>query len=196
MTTQLFDVSREEVGIPPGPPDWGGPSNIVLHHGGKESVDLPASEWWLIYWKWHATTENGGHGWTDIGYHYGVGDGKVFEGRYGGDLAVGGHTYGFNWWTVAVCVIGDKTYKRVVGVNWGALVNLLAGICIRWNIDPRGMSYINGHLVHNIAGHRDYHIVGPPEHNKTSCPGDAFYKQMHDLRVAVDERKRELERSG
>lgn len=193
MTTRHY--TQAQAGLDLSLRFWRRRTHIIMHHGGKFDASKGALYWWRVFFEWHAAGENEDkRPWGDIGYHHGIGieviDGEevvvVLDGCQGGDLAEGAHTLWFNN-AIGWVVVKDLTNEEVAGDLWTVLVDELAKSCIEWNIDPLGKSWINGYYVWNIAAHRDY--------NKTDCPGDAFYAQMDDLRVAVDERKRELERS-
>ncbi|XP_060586631.1 peptidoglycan-recognition protein SC2-like [Ruditapes philippinarum] len=97
-----------------------------------------------------------GHGWSDIGYSFVVGeDGNVYEAR--GWDAVGAHTYGYNSVGLAICVIGDFTSRVPNDAALNAVKQLIA------------CGLANGKLssTYLLRGHRD---VG-----QTACPGQKLY---------------------
>ena len=135
-------------------------------------------------------------GYCDIAYNFLIDNaGKVYEGRAGGTTnpVIGAHTGGFNTQSVGVALIGDFTSAQPTGAQFNALVKLLrwrlsiAGVdpskpfstraasspcgCVRW-ADGTIVTFPNA-----ILGHRDFDF--------TSCPGDAFYPRMGELRAAV-----------
>jgi N-acetylmuramoyl-L-alanine amidase len=132
-------------------------------------------------------------GWNDIGYNFLVDRfGQVFEGRYGGATraVVGACTAGFNTSTSCVALLGTFTATRPPAPMMGALTRLLAWKLDLGHVDPQGTTvltsagggtsrYAKGTRVRlrTISGHRDTSF--------TSCPGDAAYRLLPGLRVAV-----------
>lgn len=190
-------VSRTAWGSPDGqgsrnPADYRGVDHLVVHHT-ADSNSLYASEAnWAArvrgIWSYHAITR----GWGDIGYNYLIDpNGVVYEGRAGGDNAVGFHDTG-NYGSMGVAMLG--TYQSVTPrqATQDSLVQLLAWKAAQRGIDPRGQSYYYGcslskycypynagSVVANIAGHRQV----TPGH--TSCPGDATMAIMPNIRDRV-----------
>jgi len=136
--------------------------------------------------KYHRDT----NGWNDIGYNFLVDKyGQVFEGRAGGiDLAVvGAHAQGYNDFSTGVSNIGTYSAVAVTEQAMAAMSQLLA-----WKMSLHGAptegeivvtsgggslnSYARGEQVrlNRICGHRDG--------DRTSCPGDALYAQLPELR--------------
>jgi uncharacterized protein with LGFP repeats len=136
--------------------------------------------------KYHRDT----NGWNDIGYNFLVDKyGQVFEGRAGGvGLAVvGAHAQGYNDFSTGVSNIGTYSQVPVTEQAMAAMAQLLA-----WKLSMHGAptdgeivvtsgggslnSYPRGAKVrlNRICGHRDG--------DRTSCPGDALYAQLPELR--------------
>ena len=135
-------------------------------------------------------------GYCDIAYNFLVDNaGKIYEGRAGGTTSpvIGAHTGGFNTQSVGVALIGDFTSAQPTGAAYNSLVNLL-----RWRLSVAGVDpskpfstraqsspcgcvrWADGTIVTfpvSILAHRDLDF--------TSCPGDAFFPRMDQLRSAV-----------
>jgi hypothetical protein len=95
-----------------------------------------------------------GNGWSDIGYNWLVDqDGKVYEGRSGGWLAIGAHAGGQNTAWVGVCWIGTS------GINEPSAAALAS---IRWLYDEANR--LAGRRL-NARGH------GQVPGQSTECPG-------------------------
>lgn len=95
------------------------------------------------------------NGWSDIGYNWLVTqDGRVWEGRAGGWLAVGAHAGGQNTGWIGVCWIGDS---RTIAPSAAALAS------IRWLIDEACRRA--GRRL-EVRGH------GQVPGQATACPGD------------------------
>jgi hypothetical protein len=134
------------------------------------------------------------NGWDDIGYNFLVDKyGRLWEGRAGGiDKAViGAHTLGYNSESTGIANLGTNTSVQATSVSLDAMAKL-----IRWKLPLHGQPtegtvtltsgggsgnrYPAGTRVtfNRISGHRDAF--------NTTCPGDALYAQLPDLRRRSD----------
>jgi len=131
------------------------------------------------------------NGWNDIGYNF-VADkyGQVFEGRAGGveSAVVGAQAQGWNSQSTGVSVLGTYTDTPLSEAGLGAVARLLA-----WKLSLHGVApnarvtltspggsenrWQAGSQVafDTISGHRDG--------DRTSCPGDALYAQLPQIRA-------------
>lgn len=130
-----------------------------------------------------------GRGWSDIAYNFLIDRyGVVWEGRAGSlDEPVAGDATGGNQgFTQLVCLIGDFTDELPTEAAQQSLVDTLAWLADRYEIDvqpgttisflsrgsnrwPEGTEVVTS----PIAGHRDMSL--------TSCPGDAFYPMLGEV---------------
>lgn len=134
------------------------------------------------------------NGWCDIGYNYLVDAyGRTYEGRWGGTAdknVLGAHTGGFNEDTFAASLLGDFTALTPPPAMLTALERLFAWKLGRYYLDPlgtqlltaapfSGSKYPAGAVVrfNTISGHRDA--------DYSTCPGDAAYAQLPNVRRAV-----------
>ena len=144
--------------------------HVIIHHADTANFNDPVLEMRSIYY-FHAVTR----GWGDIAYNYLVDFmGNVYEGRVGGETAIGCHAEGYNAGSAGVCLMGrffqdDTTPEMHNAIVW------IASWAAR-NLDPTGAApfYDIGNLP-TICGHRDV--------NNTSCPGDEFYVQLENVRT-------------
>jgi putative cell wall-binding protein len=134
------------------------------------------------------------NGWSDIGYNFLVDRfGTIYEGREGGieRAIIGAHAGGFNTDSFGVAIMGSFEGGLPPQASLDALADLLAWKYDHHHVDAtstvevtsRGSSrYEKGRTVTlaTLAGHRDV--------SSTSCPGDALYAQLPDLRAEVVER--------
>jgi hypothetical protein len=165
-------------------------NHLVVHHT-AESNTMPSGGWAArvrAIWSFHAITR----GWGDIGYNYLIDpNGVIYEGRAGGDNAVGFHDTA-NYGSMGVSVIGTYASVSPSIAAQDSLVKILAWKAAQKGIDPLGKSYYygcaisqyckpfnTGGVVANIAGHRQV----TPGH--TTCPGDAFMALMPNIRQRV-----------
>jgi N-acetylmuramoyl-L-alanine amidase len=132
-----------------------------------------------------------GNGWNDIGYNFLVDKyGRIFEGRYGGidRNVVGAHAQGFNTGSVGVALMGTYTSRAPSKAALRSLEALLAWRLDLAHVDPRGtLTYLSGGnprfgpgvpvFLRTISGHRDTGF--------TECPGNALYRQIPSIAIAV-----------
>jgi hypothetical protein len=190
-------VSRTGWGSPDGQgsrvsPAYRNVTHMVVHHTAGGNTFRPGEDDWgdrvRAIWSFHTFTR----GWGDIGYNFIIGpDGTIYEGRSGGDDAVGFHDTG-NFGSMGVSIIGTYSSVQPSGAAQESLVALLAWKAVQKGIDPLGTGFyygceISSHCtapgaqVPNIAGHR--HVTP-----RTSCPGDALHALLPGLRNRVKER--------
>ena len=133
------------------------------------------------------------NGWNDLGYNFVVDRfGRLWEGRAGGvdKPVVGAHTEGMNTQSFSVSNIGTYTDVPASEEAMQAMTRL-----IRWKLPLHGQPtsgevtvVSNGgagsHFaageqatLNRVSGHRDA--------NSTSCPGQALYDQLPNLRERV-----------
>ena len=190
-------VSRIAWGSPDGQGSRTAPAyypvnHLIVHHTADPQTLRNGEDSWddrvRAEWSFHTITR----GWGDIGYNYIIDpNGVIYEGRAGGDDAVGFHDTA-NYGSMGVSVIGTYTDVGPSQASQESLVELLAWKANQKNIDPLASSYYYGcaksaycapktgtSVIANIAGHRQV----TPGH--TTCPGDAFMAIMPQLRYRV-----------
>lgn len=154
---------------------------FILHHtAGSNGGDDPAAVVRGIYY-FHAVVL----GWGDIGYNYLIDPaGRVYEGRYGGDGVVGGHTYNdqehvdYNQGTLGVAFLGNFEGDFLTTAADESVSTLLAEKAQLFSVSPVGTSaFRNRQDLPNIIGHRDV--------DATACPGTNVYAQLEALRQAT-----------
>jgi uncharacterized protein YgiM (DUF1202 family) len=146
--------------------------HVIIHHADTANFNDPILEMRSIYY-YHAIT----HGWGDIGYNYLVDFlGNVYEGRVGGETAIGGHAAGYNAGSCGICLIGRYFTDNITPEMHNAIVWITA-----WagrDLDPTGSATFHDIPdLPTICGHRDV--------NPTTCPGDEFYGQLDTVRLEV-----------
>jgi hypothetical protein len=188
---------------------WGGPeidhhsvdpkyrkvTHMVVHHTADANrLNGRESNWGdrvRAIWSFHTYTRD----WGDVGYNFLVDpNGVVYEGRKGGDDAVGFHDTG-NFGSMGVVLIGTFASVEPTGAAQESLVQLLAWKAEHRGIDPLGRSFYygcsiskyckpfsSGSIIENISGHRQV----TPGH--TTCPGDILLNLLPQIRSRVAER--------
>ncbi|MGH2562562.1 MAG: SH3 domain-containing protein [Thermomicrobiales bacterium] len=146
--------------------------HVIIHHTVTPNFQDPLLAMRSIYY-YHAVTR----GWGDIGYNYLVDFmGNVYEGRYGGDNVIGGHSYRYAQGSSGIGTIGTyssiaETPEAQAGLIW---ITAWAGR----NLDPLGFAdFHETSDLPNICAHRDV--------NDTDCPGDALYSDLDWIRTSV-----------
>ncbi|HEX5499798.1 MAG TPA: N-acetylmuramoyl-L-alanine amidase, partial [Thermomicrobiales bacterium] len=146
--------------------------HVVVHHSDTTNFEDPMAGIRSIYY-YHTVTK----GWGDIGYNYVVDFmGNVYEGRSGGENVVGGHALGYNVGSCGICAMGRFASVQITPEMRSGLTWIVA-----WasrNLDPLGAAeFVDIPKLPTIDGHRDV--------NPTTCPGDALYGDLNQLRQDV-----------
>jgi hypothetical protein len=159
-------------------PDYGQTQVAFVHHTDSANNYTAAQVPAIIrgIYAYHVKSQ----GWNDIGYNFLVDRfGRIWEGRYGGmDKAViGAHTLNYNSWSFGVSAIGNF-------VSATPPASMVSGIerVIAWKLSIAGLPatgtvYAKDKWFNRISGHRDAF--------QTTCPGQALYSRLPQIRSAV-----------
>lgn len=151
------------------------PDRIVIHHTASANVkDRSLDHAFALSRKiqmWHMD----GNGWNDSGQQLTISRGGiVMEGRNRSlrairakNLAVGAHALNHNNHTIGIENEGNYAKAKVPARLWNSLVEVCVWLCRAYDLRPSEA----------IIGHRDL--------NSTTCPGDALYARLPELRRAV-----------
>ena len=193
-------TTREEWGANPAylnwRPNYAPAEHVIVHHtAGTNDYTAEQSPSIVrgIYY-YHAVIL----GWGDIGYNFLVDKyGQVFEGRYGtldsdpGTMVVGGHAYGANTGTMGISMMGNYSSVSPFEIQIERVGQMAGWFLARAGIaDAYGSSSFTFHATQKyrrgqtidldaISAHRD---VG-----YTTCPGDAGYSAMGQIRDIAQE---------
>ena len=155
-------------------PEYQEVRHVIIHHTETPTEQDPLVAIRSIYY-YHAVEQ----GWGDIGYNYLVDrNGTIYEGRYGGQNVVGGHSYSYAYGSSGICIIGDYQEHAASDAARAGLVQIAAWVAR--HLDPLGVE--DFHEVPDlptICAHRDV--------NATACPGDALYADVPYIRTLVAE---------
>lgn len=156
----LMARSRVDWGCPAGEraplwtPAYTTVTHLVVHHtAGANSVADWSAEVRSI-WYLHTYT----NGWGDIGYNYLIDpNGVIYEGRAGGQGAIGAHFSCRNTNTAGISLLGTYTTTLPTAAALDSLKRLLAELCAKNHIDPTAFALHvpSGLNVPTIIGHRD-----------------------------------------
>ncbi len=205
-------ISREDWGCPDNDPEspyyCNGPfwfayrnpiSHIIIHHTATGTESENWEEDMRYVWTLHSTIRDdnpndGVQGWTDVGYNYVIDhDGNVYEGRYGGEGATGGHVGGHNVGTVGISLLGNYDEMTLGDEQYESLKELLTTLFIKYKIDPMEFAYdYGGGFSQRLSVHNHW--------SNTACPGRNVTPVIDQLREEISEEvrrtwKRELQPS-
>ncbi|WP_431832918.1 N-acetylmuramoyl-L-alanine amidase [Corynebacterium freneyi] len=174
----------------------------TVHHtaGSNNYTEAQAAGIVRGVYHYHAQTL----GWCDVGYNAMVDKyGNIYEGRYGGlDKNVqGAHAGGFNKNTWGISMLGDYSSVQPTQAMINSVGNMLGWRHKVAGVDPKGTTTLTSAGSHyakypygtqvklpNIFAHRD---VG-----NTTCPGNAGYAQMDNIRSIADKKYKSLNRGN
>ncbi|MBW3652746.1 MAG: N-acetylmuramoyl-L-alanine amidase [Actinobacteria bacterium] len=131
-----------------------------------------------------------GNGWRDIGYNFLVDRyGQIFEGRAGGvdQPVIGAQAQGYNGVSTGVANIGTFSQERQTGAGLAATAELLA-----WKMSLHGAPVAGRVTVASAGGSSNRYAAGLPvtferiaghrDADRTTCPGEAFFAQLPQIR--------------
>jgi uncharacterized protein with LGFP repeats len=186
-------VSRTEWGadsVPPrAAPEYGSVQMAFVHHTVNANDYGPEDSAGIVLGiaRYHRNS----NGWNDIGYNFLVDKyGQIFEGRAGGidQPVIGAQAQGYNSVSTGVACLG--TFSSVAQTEAG--MDALARI-IGWKLSVHGVPVAGEITVISAGGETNRHpagtsvtlqrISGHRDGDQTSCPGDALYAQLADLRT-------------
>lgn len=144
---------------------------IIVHHTATtKDLDNPKAAIRAIY-NYHAVTR----GWGDIGYNYIIDQqGRVYEGRAGGEKVVGAHAGKANIGSIGIGLLGDYDADEIPYPALQSLINLIDTKTELYNLSPDGRSRFRGKVIPNIIGHRDVEA--------STCPGQYLYAKLPVIR--------------
>ena len=172
-------VSRTDWDCPDGQQSRWSPAykkvtHLVVHHtaGLNSAADFAAVV--RSIWSGHTITR----GWGDIGYNYLIDpNGVMYEGRAGGEDAIGAHFSGHNSGSMGVSIMGTYITVEPKMRALASLDEILSWKCGYSGINPVGISLhaSSGLTLNNICGHRD-------GRGSTECPGQSLYNLLPAIR--------------
>lgn len=154
------------------PPEYETVHHVIIHHTDTPNSQDPVVAIRSIYY-YHSVTQ----GWGDIGYNYLVGrDGRIYQGRFGGQNVIGGHAYQYAVGSSGIGTIGDFQRTDVTSSALAALVAITAWVAR--DLNPLGREdFLQAPNLPVISSHRDV--------NATTCPGDFLYNDLPEIRRLV-----------
>ena len=155
------------------PPEYRTVTHIIIHHTATANRPLDVAGAIRAIYYHHAVSQ----GWGDIGYNHLVDhNGRIYQGRFGGQNVIGGHAYQFAIGSSGIATIGKFDTEDVTDAAKAGLVAITA--FVGRALDPRGSAALQE--VPNlpvISSHRDV--------NAETCPGDRLWNDLPELRELV-----------
>lgn len=180
--------SRTDWGCPDGQssrwtPAYSRVTHLVVHHtaGSNTLADWEAEV--RNIWYYHTIT----NGWGDIGYNFLIDpNGVVYEGRAGGDGAIGAHFSCRNTNTAGIALLGSFGSEAPTAAATESLKALLTELSRRHGLRPDAIvrHVPTGLDVPPIIGHRDGNSSSLTC-TRTVCPGDVLYALLPLLRSEI-----------
>ncbi|MEY2516487.1 MAG: hypothetical protein QOJ89_3845 [bacterium] len=178
----------EQCGRPRAAPSYGSVQVAFVHHtvnandyGPQDSAAIV-----LAICRYHRNTK----GWRDIGYNFLVDRyGVIFEGRAGGveEPVIGAQAQGYNGASTGVANIGTFGAVAQTPAAVEATARLLA-----WKLSLHGVPLQGQVTITSGGGPSNRYAAGTPvtferisghrDADSTSCPGDALYAQLGEIR--------------
>lgn len=149
---------------------------IAIHHTAMNVTGDTRSgvERMRALYAYHANNR----GWGDIGYHYIIDDeGKIYEGKSGGDYVVGGHAYCNNVGTLGIALMGNFDTEKPTQAQMHALQWLIIEMSKRYNIPLDTEVSFHGKMTSPVVRHKD--LVS------TACPGYYVSNSINQIRGHV-----------
>lgn len=169
------------------------PRKIVLHDTETINNDPnPAATVRAIYY-YHAINR----GWGDIGYNYLVDQqGRIYEGRAGGENVIGGHSRCFNPGTTGIAALGSFATARPSRALLDGLEAIMLYELDRNDIDPLGRGVHGDQAPYDVPNiTTSYELLGLCGHTHLD-PGPNLRRLVPSLRRELARQLRELEEPG
>jgi hypothetical protein len=173
------------------PPEMGEVHAAFIHHtvNSNDYTRAEAPDVVLGICLFHRNT----NGWNDIGYNFLVDRfGTTYEGRAGGpeQPVIGAQAQGYNAQSTGIANIGTFTSVRQTPEALHAMARL-----IRWKLPLHGVPTAGPTTLISAGGPTNKYpagqavrlqrVIGHRDTGATSCPGDALYAQLPELRRLV-----------
>jgi len=153
------------------------PKVIIIHHTATNYKTATSKQIKKIY-KYHSYTRK----WGDIGYNYIIGkDGNIFEGRYGGNGVIGGHSYykgtNYNDGSIGIAVLGNYVGEKMTDQSQDSLQKLVGWLAANNGIEISSETkFFSKKLDSAVIGHKDV--------ASTACPGKNISNKLDSIRTA------------
>lgn len=151
-------------------------THLIVHHAASTNQSSNWADVVLSIWDFHTRT----NGYADIGYNWLIDpNGVLYEGRGGGENAIGAHFCGRNTGTMGVCMLGHLSQVAPTEAALETLEKLLLYKSCQSMIDPvgEGLHNSSGLNLKIVSGHRDGCA--------TECPGNLMYPKLESVRSEI-----------
>ncbi|MDI6777811.1 MAG: peptidoglycan recognition family protein [Patescibacteria group bacterium] len=154
------------------------PKVIIVHHTAMNYKGATSKQIKKIY-RYHSYSRK----WGDIGYNYIIGkDGLIFEGRYGGNGVIGGHSYydgtNYNNGSIGIAILGNYVGESLSSESLDSLQKLTGWLAANNDISiNEDYKFFNKKLSSRLIGHKDV--------ASTACPGKNIYNNLSSIRSSA-----------
>lgn len=160
------------------PAKYENPEVVIIHHTAT-SYNYSTSKQIKKIYKYHSYTRK----WGDIGYNYVIGkDGLIFEGRYGGNGVIAGHSYyngtNYNEGSIGIAVLGNYENEDLSSAARDSLEKLIGWLAANNNISIKSSIKFHGKSLDNA-------VIGHKNVASTACPGKNIYSLMSGIRTSA-----------
>ena len=158
---------------------------IVVHHTHSEYADSKTGVNQI--YKYHAITRQ----WGDIWYNYLIWkNGEIYEWRAGWDKVVAAHDKWNNMATVWIAIIWDYSKEPINEKQYNTLLALTRHLVAKYDINLTEKTYFHEECLWDdcelpLTSELKYPIIGHRDAWHTSCPGDALYLQLQELKKTL-----------
>jgi hypothetical protein len=181
--SDLTIINRAQWGANPAlltwQPKYKTPTRFIIHHTALAADANDYARSVRAIYQFHSQTQ----GWGDIGYNYLIDPaGNIYEGRAGGDGAIGAHAFKINGGSIGIALLGDFTNQAPT---------IQATRSLRYLMAERAIVHgINMNWGSTVIGHRD------SPYSIKECPGQKFYDILPTITSQAQSRKTSLLAGG
>ncbi|HEB01513.1 MAG TPA: hypothetical protein ENI16_00765 [Candidatus Portnoybacteria bacterium] len=175
------------------PPDYQTVERIVIHHtvhSAKQLSEFSPKTIIQNIFRYHTVTR----GWGDIGYSYLIDqNGKIYEGRYGGNGVRGAHVYeeklkdNFNLGTIGIGILGNFEEQKVSSKVRESLEKLTGWLAAVNNLNPSELNKTtriwNSQTKSYSSTFKGPVILGHNDLEATICPGKYLWGIISSVRT-------------
>ncbi|MDD5213834.1 MAG: N-acetylmuramoyl-L-alanine amidase [Candidatus Gracilibacteria bacterium] len=151
---------------------------IIIHHTDTQDISKPSDQILRGIYYYHSVQNGRG----DIGYNYIVGqDGKIYEGKAGGDYVVGSHTLRNNKSNVSISVIGNYQNNYLTEEQQASINKLVGYLAKKYGIDLDKQRVYHksclssSNCTNPLVNVTRASLIGHRDAGYTTCPGDNRY---------------------
>lgn len=161
---------------------------IIVHHTHSDFED--SYEWIRNIYKYHALSNQR----WDIWYNFLIWKNwEIFEWRAGGEMAVWAHAVWNNRQTIWISVIWNYDTEPISEAQYNSLENLIKYLVEKYEINLNEKQPFFRNCLKNCSDvlevNYHYPLLWHRDAGHTTCPWDAFYRQLLEIRKKLQNKK-------